>query len=313
MTISGQAGTDVSLDKTSLTFTTTNWAAGQTVTVTAAQDTDAVDDEVTLTQTTTSTDTDYAGLALGMPVTVNDDDTPVVLVSNSGQSGNQSATYGSDHGQAFTTGNSSNGYIFSSVTIISEDPEADPIALEICEVDGGGAPIEPCTVLTPPGSFARGPLVFTVPDGSTLTLAPGTTHMVVFKTPGCRDCARGRHQQRRRGLRLPPRLVDSKQIPMEQHNRLAKRLRRPCDSHHHQRHSHRRGGGDGGACGSAGRRGRYGHLHGGVGDGTDSGCDGDGVGAGGNGRVVVGVDEQRVDVHHRQLGHIADGDGDRCS
>ena len=184
VTISGQAGTDVSLSgltNNRLTFTTGNWDTSQTVTVTAAQDTDEVDDVVTLTHTTTSTDTDYAGLTLGIPVTVDDDDTPVVLVSNRGQGGNQSVTYSRDHGQAFTTGNNSNGYIFASVTIISED--TDPIDLQICEVDAGGAPTVVCTDLTPPGSFARGPLVFTVPDGSTLTLTPGTTYMVVFKTP----------------------------------------------------------------------------------------------------------------------------------
>ena len=51
------------------------------MTVTAAQDTDAVDDVVTLTHTAASTDTDYAGLALGIPVTVDDDDTPTWSVT----------------------------------------------------------------------------------------------------------------------------------------------------------------------------------------------------------------------------------------
>ena len=184
VTISGQAGTDVwlsGLTNNRLTFTTGNWDTSQTVTVTAAQDTDEVDDVVTLTHTTTSTDTDYAGLALGIPVTVDDDDTAVVLVSNSGQSRGRNATYSSDHGQAFTTGNNSNGYAVASVTVISEDPDNDPIELKICEVDADGAPTAVCTDLTPPDSFARGPLVFTVPDGP--TFAPGTTYMVVFKTP----------------------------------------------------------------------------------------------------------------------------------
>ena len=51
VTITGHAGTDLTLDKTSLTFTTTNWATAQTVTVTADPDDDAVDDEETLTHT----------------------------------------------------------------------------------------------------------------------------------------------------------------------------------------------------------------------------------------------------------------------
>ena len=200
VTVSGQAGTDVSLSgltSNQLTFTTGNWDTPQTVTVTAAQDPDAADDEVTLTLTTASEDTDYAELSLDGVVTVVDDRAGLVvartglsllegpvLVGNRGQSGNESVTYSRDHGQAFTTGNNPDGYGVGSVTIISEDLENDPIDLKICEVDNDGAPTEDCTDLTAPDSSLRGPLVFTVPDDSPLTLAAGTTHMVVFKTPG---------------------------------------------------------------------------------------------------------------------------------
>ena len=106
------------------------------------------------------------------------------LVSNTGQGGDQSATYTSDHGQAFTTGDNLPGYNITSVTIISEDPNDDDIDLQICEVDSDGNPTTTCTDLTAPDSFARGPLVFNVPAGSTLTFAAGTTYMVVFKAPG---------------------------------------------------------------------------------------------------------------------------------
>ena len=51
VTITGHTGTDLALDKTSLTFTTANWNIDQTVTVTAAADADAVDDAATLTHT----------------------------------------------------------------------------------------------------------------------------------------------------------------------------------------------------------------------------------------------------------------------
>ena len=47
--IGGNDGTDVSLNKTSLTFITTDWDEPQTVTVTAADDSDTADDTVTLT------------------------------------------------------------------------------------------------------------------------------------------------------------------------------------------------------------------------------------------------------------------------
>ena len=48
VTVSGHAGTDVSVSATSLTFSTANWDTVQTVTVTAAHDADGVNDAVTL-------------------------------------------------------------------------------------------------------------------------------------------------------------------------------------------------------------------------------------------------------------------------
>ena len=58
------------------------------------------------------------------------------------------------------------------------------MALELCEVGTDGNTPENCTVLTPPTSFTSGPLFFYAPTGSTLTLSNGSTHMVVFKSPG---------------------------------------------------------------------------------------------------------------------------------
>ena len=49
VTVAGHAGTDVRLSKTRLFFTTGNYSDEQTVTVTAVEDSDAVDDTVTLT------------------------------------------------------------------------------------------------------------------------------------------------------------------------------------------------------------------------------------------------------------------------
>ena len=79
VTLGGVSGTDVTLDKTTLTFTTTSWDTAQTVRVTAEQDADAVDEEeVTITHTVSSAaDTDYDGLAAGsVAVTVTDDEVP---------------------------------------------------------------------------------------------------------------------------------------------------------------------------------------------------------------------------------------------
>ena len=79
VTLGGVTDTDLTLDKTTLTFTTGNWDTAQTVKVTAEQDDDAVDEEVVnITHTVSSTDdTDYDGVAAdSVAVTVTDDDTP---------------------------------------------------------------------------------------------------------------------------------------------------------------------------------------------------------------------------------------------
>ena len=79
VTISGHDGTDLSLDKTTLTFTTDNWNTAQTVTVTAGEDDDAATDTVTLTHTATSTDSDYNLITI-VDVTVTDNDTPGMTI-----------------------------------------------------------------------------------------------------------------------------------------------------------------------------------------------------------------------------------------
>ena len=108
---------------------------------------------------------------------------PVILVSNLSQTANQNATYSRDHGQAFTTGNNSTGYSVTSVTIVSRDPNNDPIPLQICEVDGSVHPTTVCTDLTPPSSYPQGNLTYTVPTTTPLTLDADTTYMLVFKAP----------------------------------------------------------------------------------------------------------------------------------
>ena len=77
VTVTGHAGTDLTLNKTTLTLTTSNWNTAQTVTVTAAHDDDGADDAVTLTHTATGGE--YAGATADLPVTVVDDDRGIVL------------------------------------------------------------------------------------------------------------------------------------------------------------------------------------------------------------------------------------------
>ena len=49
--ITGTSRTDLTLNTSSLTFTTSNWGTAQTVTVSAGQDADAADDTATLRHT----------------------------------------------------------------------------------------------------------------------------------------------------------------------------------------------------------------------------------------------------------------------
>ena len=84
VTIGGVPHDDITLDKTTLTFTSGNWDTPQTVTVTAVDD-DAVEDpeRVTLPHRTASTGDDYDDVAVVAitTVTVRDNDNPPVQVS----------------------------------------------------------------------------------------------------------------------------------------------------------------------------------------------------------------------------------------
>ena len=72
--------TDVSASPTALTFTASDWATAQTVTVSAGQDDDAEDDEATLTHAVSGGD--YGSeMADSVTVTVNDDETASTAVA----------------------------------------------------------------------------------------------------------------------------------------------------------------------------------------------------------------------------------------
>ena len=77
VTVAGHAGSEVSPNPTTLTFTSTNWSTAQEITVTAAHDVDGSDDTVTLSHSAASSDGDYQGIAIdGVAVTVADNETP---------------------------------------------------------------------------------------------------------------------------------------------------------------------------------------------------------------------------------------------
>ena len=83
VTIAGQSGTGVSVDDTSLTFTTGNWSTPQTVTVTAAADDGNRGDE-SFTLTHTASGGGYGSVTASLSVTVEDDDGPVQAHIDSG-------------------------------------------------------------------------------------------------------------------------------------------------------------------------------------------------------------------------------------
>ena len=78
ITVTPPSNPDVSVNKTTLTFTDSTWDDEQTVTVSAAHDTDALAETATITHSAASTDTDYDGISVGsVNVTVIDDETEV--------------------------------------------------------------------------------------------------------------------------------------------------------------------------------------------------------------------------------------------
>ena len=85
VTVSGHTGTDLTLTGLSgtntLTFTATSWDTTQTVTVKAGEDDNAADDSITLAHTPAGVE--YAGATKDLSVTVDDDETAEVLLSES--------------------------------------------------------------------------------------------------------------------------------------------------------------------------------------------------------------------------------------
>ena len=75
-TDSGTPGT-----QNTLTFTAMNWSAARTVTLTAAQDDDGVDESVAVTHAaSTPSNSEYTGDSASLTATVDDDETPAVVI-----------------------------------------------------------------------------------------------------------------------------------------------------------------------------------------------------------------------------------------
>ena len=101
VSVSGASDSDVSVSPSSLSFTTGNWAAARTVTVTAGHDDDHANDTVTLSNTAAGGD--YGGAEpVAVAVTVAADDSPALVVSPAGVTVDEGDTAGADAGAAYT-------------------------------------------------------------------------------------------------------------------------------------------------------------------------------------------------------------------
>ena len=82
ISVTASGNTDVTVSPATLTFTPANWSTAKTVTVSAAQDTDAVNDAASITHAVvaaSSADEFDAATIAGVTVTVADDDARLVL------------------------------------------------------------------------------------------------------------------------------------------------------------------------------------------------------------------------------------------
>ena len=117
VTPSKTGSSDVTFAPASLTFLTSNWSATQTVTVTAAQDTDAVDDNATISHTVSGGD--YGSVtAASVVVTVDDDETttlalPVITIA----AGTSPVTEGTAAAFTLTRTGSATAALTVSVTV----------------------------------------------------------------------------------------------------------------------------------------------------------------------------------------------------
>ncbi len=121
----GNASTDITLDKPSLTFTTDNWSTNQTVTVRGVDDADAADESATITLSAPDVDADKT-----VSVTVTDNETLALVVTTP-------ATDDADDRLTVTEGSTGTFDVKLShapgadvVVSVAEEEESDDISLD---------------------------------------------------------------------------------------------------------------------------------------------------------------------------------------
>ena len=109
--------------------------------------------------------------------------TPTSLVSNTGQTSDNSTTAVSLVAQGFGTGSHSGGYVVTAVEVESSDSDGDAFSLSLWEANSSGRPTTLHTAgFARPRSFAAGVLSFAAPPGTFLD--PSTNYAVVITPVG---------------------------------------------------------------------------------------------------------------------------------
>ena len=168
-----------------LTFTATDWATAQTVTVTAVDDADADDESVTVTHSVAGAD--YASVtAANVIVNVDDDEVAVTtLVSNTGESHTNSLRVGQGivntftRAQKFAIAGSASAYLLDSVQLdLRGEAGSDNVQVSIYTAGSDGRPDASLYTLANPGTITSGSLnTFTAPMNA--LISANTDYFVV--------------------------------------------------------------------------------------------------------------------------------------
>ena len=199
VTVAITAGGDVSTNPTSLTFTTTDWNAAQTVTVTAAEDADGNNDSVTLAHAASGGG--YGSVTGDVEVTVIDDEVPGVRISTTTltvpEGGPNTYTVRLNTqpgGDVVVTVNGASGDVSfsgSPLTFTTSNWETDQTVTVNAAQDDDAAPDAMVTLthaVTGYGSVTSGPdVVVTVTEDDTARVTVSPTTLTVFEKGGTVD------------------------------------------------------------------------------------------------------------------------------
>lgn len=181
VTVTGTADTDVTVNPSSLTFTTGNWGTAQRVTVMAGADDDAGNETVTLEHSASGGGYDGVEIADVM-VTVSDDDVTVqpLTVPDNEETGPPPVTVSYDSSRYTAT---EGGMAATVIVTLGADPE-QPVVVPITAVNQGGATSDDYSGIPSNVTFEPGDRIqeFTVTatdddiddDGESVTLGFGT-------------------------------------------------------------------------------------------------------------------------------------------